>query len=974
MSRTSRIFQLSLFPGLSLLLLFVLGASAARQGDPAEPPARAKVQATAASKAKRFYVGVASCRKCHDDPKGRNQFNVWYLLPHAKGYATLAMRESTPIAKLSGINIDVLTSPICLGCHSTASDAENWERDKGFHLEDGVQCERCHGPGSEYSDPAIMADREAAVRAGLRIPDKDYCMNCHEEKGSHQSVLKVKPYVFETAIETISHKGRGGAVPETSKRSQPLLDGPKYVGVMVCARCHNKSTTGFAFSKWRLSSHADACVTLGSDKARQIASGAGVEGDPRQAPACLKCHVTGQGEPEGPSLKTFEPMRGVQCESCHGPGSEYAREEVMIDKAASRRAGLNDAPGETCLRCHNGFHGKTLEYESMWKAISHSKPDDAQNRQQAVEYKTPFNLAVTRDGRRLFVACEGSGSLIAVDTKKRAVIAETKVQNLPHGVSLSPDEERVFVSNRGSDTVSVVDARTYKVVAAFSVGDEPHDLMSDASGSTLYVANAGSNDISVVSLREGREVKRLSAGRGTWGMSRSPDNRLIYVTNNLSHFVKFRAPSRSEVTVIDTGTARVRNRIVIPEANLVQGIDFSPDGEFALVTLLRTKNLVPMVRVVQGWVITNGIGILWKDGRVDQLLLDEFDHHFADPTDVAITAKGRYAYVSGGGVNAVAAIDVERMKEVLNRASSEERESVLPNHLGVPNDYIVKRIEVGRGPRGLVASPDGRFVYVADALDDAVSIIDTAKQERVGVIDLGGPKEVTLERMGERIFHSAEATYGCQFSCHSCHPDGGIDGITYDIEPDGIGINPVDNRTLRGILDTAPFKWTGKNPSLSRQCGPRLAVFFTRVDPFTPDQVKALDRYICSIPRNPNRYRSGDRLTPAQRRGKAIFERTHTNTGEEIPVANRCDTCHPGPYFTNRRIVDVGTRSELDTGGKFDVPQLNNIYENAPFLHDGRADTLEEIWTRFNPEDRHGVTNDMTKDQLNDLIEYLKTL
>ena len=56
------------------------------------------------------------------------------------------------------------------------------------------------------------------------------------------------------------------------------------------------------------------------------------------------------------------------------------------------------------------------------------------------------------------------------------------------------------------------------------------------------------------------------------------------------------------------------------------------------------------------------------------------------------------------------------------------------------------------------------------------------------------------------------------------------------------------------------------------------------------------------------------------------------------------------------------------------MPHLNNIYESAPYLHDGRAETLEEIWTRFNPEEEHGVTNDMTKDQLNDLIEYLKTL
>ena len=83
------------------------------------------------------------------------------------------------------------------------------------------------------------------------------------------------------------------------------------------------------------------------------------------------------------------------------------------------------------------------------------------------------------------------------------------------------------------------------------------------------------------------------------------------------------------------------------------------------------------------------------------------------------------------------------------------------------------------------------------------------------------------------------------------------------------------------------------------------------------------------------------------------------------------------PYrtdFTKREVTEVGTASQWDTHGKFDVPHLNNIYETAPYLHDGRAHTLEEIWTVYNPEDKHGVTNDMTKDQLNDLIEYLKSI
>ena len=82
-----------------------------------------------------------------------------------------------------------------------------------------------------------------------------------------------------------------------------------------------------------------------------------------------------------------------------------------------------------------------------------------------------------------------------------------------------------------------------------------------------------------------------------------------------------------------------------------------------------------------------------------------------------------------------------------------------------------------------------------------------------------------------------------------------MDGLTYDIEADGIGLAPVDNRTLRGILDTGPFKWAGSNDTLARQCGPRLSVYFTRIQPFTPDELAAVDHYISTISRPPNRHR-----------------------------------------------------------------------------------------------------------------------
>jgi cytochrome c peroxidase len=53
---------------------------------------------------------------------------------------------------------------------------------------------------------------------------------------------------------------------------------------------------------------------------------------------------------------------------------------------------------------------------------------------------------------------------------------------------------------------------------------------------------------------------------------------------------------------------------------------------------------------------------------------------------------------------------------------------------------------------------------------------------------------------------------------------------------------------------------------------------------------------------------------------------------------------------------------------------LLGIAASAPYLHDGRAQTLEELWTTYNTNDLHGVSSYMNKIQLNDLIDYLKTL
>ncbi|HWQ53463.1 MAG TPA: multiheme c-type cytochrome [Bryobacteraceae bacterium] len=922
------------------------------------------------------YVGARACAACHTGKGIGNQYGLWLHSKHSRAYAALARPESKEIVEISGLRQVPQEAAICLGCHATAYNAEKWEKDDDFRIEDGVQCEACHGPGSEYMTEAVMRNPEEARKAGLRIPDDRFCLGCHVEKGSHVAVLKAPKLEKKKAWADIAHPRPGtgtvkvtGKPPDFPVPPEAQKAAHKYIGAAQCGSCHKGEAMGHQYSVWRMSAHARAWSVLSTPAAYAQAARKGIVGDPQRAPECLKCHSTGYGAAHTASSKVDE---GVTCEACHGPGSDYAFEAVMHDKRGAIQAGLKTPTRETCLGCH----GTKFDTAAGMKAIAHpSKPPVATNGRHEVRYKNPLNMALRPGGKELWVTCEAADSVIVVDTAARKSVAEIPVGGMPIEVAFAPGGKLAFVSNRHDDTVSVIDTGSRKIVKTLATGDEPHGVLTDRQGKYLYVANTSSGDVSVFDIASLTYVKTLSASRGPWSLALSPDGAVMLLTNMLARFSPLRTPFASELTSIDAERGTVDERRVVDGANMMMGVDWHPSGKFALATLNRTKSLVPMTRLMQGWTITNGLAIMWRDGAVDQVLLDEPNMGFADPSDVACTPDGRYALVTSAGTDRVAVVDIAKLTAALGRATKHEREHVIPNHQGYPTEFVLKHIDVKNNPRGVLVAPDGSEAYVANSLDDSLSVIDLKRLEAVARIDLGGSREITRYRQGERLFHNARITFRHQHSCASCHPDGHIDSVTYDIESDGIGISPVDNRTLRGILDTAPFKWEGTNPSLSRQCGARLSVFFTRLLPFTPEELAAVDRYVTAIERPPNRYRSlGAPLNPAQRRGKAVFGRTMTNDGRTIPIENRCITCHFPPYFTDRQLHDVGTRMPADRQGKFDAPHLNNIYDSAPYLHNGMAATLEEIWTVYNPDDRHGVTNDMTKDQLNELVEYLKTL
>jgi YVTN family beta-propeller protein len=637
----------------------------------------------------------------------------------------------------------------------------------------------------------------------------------------------------------------------------------------------------------------------------------------------------------------------------HFPGRKLARAHV------NSKTAVEDHP-LLCTSCHLYTSKNTL----ISKLIN-------------ADYYSPINLTVSKDGSRLYIVAQERDALLIVDPIKNKVISNIRVGDLPHSVILSSDGQIAYVSNEWSDNVSVIDLATSQVVDTLKTGNGPAEISLSADGKFLYVVNSYSSSISVIDVETRQEVKRFNAGNNPTGTQLSPNGRDLIVTSRRALIAPYGDTLKSELTVVDESTQRVVERLNIESAYMMENVAFTPTGDLAIVTLIRPKNLVPSIQVEQGWMMTYGIGIIEQkeNGRIIQLLLDEPNAYYSDPFDIVITPDGKKAFISNSGVNCISVVNMDSIRSLI-AASSAETLRYYANHLGMSSRYVMKRIYTGADPKGLVLSPDGKLLYVAEQLEDRIAVINTEDLEMMGTIDLGGPQRITVARRGRRLFNNSGHTFQNQFDCYTCHPDMHEDGLVYNMASKDMGRNLTNTQSLRDIGDTPPYKWNGKNQTVYKQDGMRFSTVLTRTEQFSYKDLDALVAYIITgIPYPPNlEYNPHGDLTKKQLLGKAIFERTHTNSGEEIPVAGRCITCHPPPYYTNLKMADVGTLVASDDSILFDTPHLNNIYASAPYLHDGRAATLEEIWTIYGKTERHGVVNDLTKMDLNHLIEYLKSL
>jgi hypothetical protein len=131
--------------------------------------------------------------------------------------------------------------------------------------------------------------------------------------------------------------------------------------------CHKKAEEGEQFAKWEASGHAKAFATLATPEAKEAAAKLGID-DPQKSGKCLSCHSTAYNFTETVQSTEIPVEEGVSCESCHGPGKNYKKKEVMKDRQQCIANGMIYPAKDSCTLCHN-------EKSPTWKADRYTLKD-----------------------------------------------------------------------------------------------------------------------------------------------------------------------------------------------------------------------------------------------------------------------------------------------------------------------------------------------------------------------------------------------------------------------------------------------------------------------------------------------------------------------------------------------------------------------------------------------------------------------
>ena len=288
--------------------------------------------------------------------------------------------------------------------------------------------------------------------------------------------------------------------------------------------------------------------------------------------------------------------------------------------------------------------------------------------------EAPFGIAVTPDGKYVYVTNHEDNTVSIISTASQEVIKVISVDKLPGGIAVSPDGKFAYVGHFDADAFAVISTASQEVVDMFDVGHELGGIMAiSPDGTTIYVSQfPGAGGIIIISTATKQAIREIDV-KPSMDIAIAPDGGWVYVVD----------PIHEELVQISTANQEVVGRIPLgQDAHDFTQFAVSPDGDFVYVPV---DNAVTFVSTKSKEVV----GTI----EIGSEALGTFSL-----AGIAVSPDGKYVYVANGDEDSVVIISTE-------------------------TNSVTDSITVGRRPGNIVVSPNGSAIYVGNSLDGSVSVI-----------------------------------------------------------------------------------------------------------------------------------------------------------------------------------------------------------------------------------------------------------
>lgn len=608
--------------------------------------------------------------------------------------------------------------------------------------------------------------------------------------------------------------------------------------------------------------------------------------------------------------------------------------------------------------------------------------------QKAKHSKT---IVLSEDKNTLWCVNSDNNSLSVIDTVKGEKVTEIKVPTNPRTISLS--SKLAVLTSQEEPTLTIIDVQSKGIKHSVSLpkGSQPYGVIIDHQGINAYVSSQASGNIFVIDCINGTHLKTIKSNSMTnlRGLALDATGETLYATRFISkdEYAEIYAITLKDSSVkiiplqIDTTPDTEESGRGLP--NYLSSISISPDGTSAWIP--SKKDNIQRGKSRDGKALTFESTVRPIASKINLTTKKEVysvRHDFNDkegPFNAIYSPYGDLLFVTMLGNNSV---------EIINSYTG---------------DHITSILNVGAAPQGLVIDPDSNKLYVHSFLDRKISIFNVDEIIREGggySKKIGEINTINKEKLdhftlkGKKLFYDAsnpKMSRDSYISCASCHLDGDQDGRVWDFTNRGEGLRNTISLLGKSAEGHGLLHWSANFDEIQdfehdvrdefggsgfiNSTLQETKFFAQNHHPLgfpkagISEDLDALAAYLRSLSKTPE--------SPHRKEGALTDQAI---TGKELFTQLNCASCHSGSEFTDSSkhiLHDVGTLNKLS--GKrlgsnlkgIDTPSLKGLWATAPYLHDGSAKSLREVFTDKNKQDKHGATSKLKEDELQSLIAFL---